>query len=199
MSDLHPRALAPNHIPLSRSLRSPAVSVPTHPLSPSHPIHLAHIDIVVVIIIHHRPHNLLSKEGISSHIVFLFSPSNPQKKTKHTLSTKCLTSESQLLHVEKKGSGPRHPYAMNEVTLRAGQSIFDTSGGELGLGAPIHRMSRISLEAIRSRRDVMQEDLARKVGGGNPDDFDLHVTSQKGHLPIRKASCGAYCCRLACT
>jgi hypothetical protein len=173
--------------------------VPTHPLSPSHPIHLAHIDIVVVIIIHHRHHNLLSKEGISSHIVFLFSPSNPKKKTKHTLSTKCLTSESQLLHVEKKWSGPRHPYAMNEVTLRAGQSIFDTSGGELGLGAPIHRMSRISLEAIRSRRDVIEEDLARKVGGGNPDDFDLHVTSQKGHLPIRKASCGAYCCRLACT
>jgi hypothetical protein len=73
----------------------------------------------------------------------------------------------------KKGSGPRHPYAMNEVTLRAGQSTFDTSGGKLGQGAPSHRMSRMSLEAIRSTRIVVEQNLARKVRGGNPDDFDL--------------------------
>jgi hypothetical protein len=71
---------------------------------------------------------------------------------------------------------------MNEVALRAGQHTFDASGGKLGQGALSPGMSRISLEAVRSIRDVVQEDLARKVGGGNPDDFDLLCHTAKRSL-----------------
>jgi hypothetical protein len=86
---------------------------------------------------------------------------------------------------------------MNEVALRAGQSTFDTSGGELGFGAPVHRMSRIPLEAIRSRRIVVEQNVARKVGGGNPDDFDFISHRKKVIVSIRKPSCNAYWYRLA--
>lgn len=86
MSDLHPRPRPQSHPAVPFPPLSGRVCVlPTHPLSPSHPIHLAHIDIVVVIIIHHRNRNYLSKKEISLFTSSFSLPHlTPKKDKTHT-------------------------------------------------------------------------------------------------------------------